>query len=421
MRFHALSLFIKLIMKILLLFGLFPKEHKDQIINNSRGAIQYAADAFQWSFVKGLTHYYHNISLINLPFIRPFPKFNSIKKENSYEFTFYDNPDLNKGKNIGFNNVLGLRSISRYWNTKKALLKWNSETHGEKIILIYSVNIPFLSAAIKIKKKTKNEKLKICLIVPDIPIYMSDLPKKIHTKLLIRLQNFLLKKLYPNVDKYVLITENMKDLIPINDKPYIIIEGMYNFELNTDFLNDYFLKEYKIVFYGGTLARRYGVLNLVNAFTKLNNNNYRLIICGDGDSKEEICRISELDNRIIYKGQLPREDVLKLIQKSDLLVNPRTPQGEFTKYSFPSKILEYIGSGIPTLIYKLEGIPQEYYNYCFTIEDANIEALTNKINEILSMSKLDLQRIGQKAKEFIEKEKNPIKQCEKLVQLIENN
>ena len=45
--------------------------------------------------------------------------------------------------------------------------------------------------------------------------------------------------------------------------------------------------------------------------------------------------------------------------------------------------MEYLASGIPTLIYKLPGIPDEYYQYCFSLEDLGVEALANKMMDII--------------------------------------
>lgn len=44
-------------MKIALLFGLFPKDNYDVIIKNSKGVIQFAADALQKALVEGLSYF----------------------------------------------------------------------------------------------------------------------------------------------------------------------------------------------------------------------------------------------------------------------------------------------------------------------------------------------------------------------------
>lgn len=127
---------------------------------------------------------------------------------------------------------------------------------------------------------------------------------------------------------------------------------------------------------------------------------------------------ARVDKRIIYCGLLPRTEVFKKQREATVLVNPRTPEGEFTKYSFPSKTMEYLASGVPTLIYRLPGIPEEYYNYCFSISELGVDALSRKIDEILSMNNNERADIGAKARVFIKSQKNPYRQCEKVLDLM---
>ncbi|MFP3359960.1 glycosyltransferase, partial [Planococcus sp. SIMBA_143] len=94
----------------------------------------------------------------------------------------------------------------------------------------------------------------------------------------------------------------------------------------------------KTLLYSGGLAEKYGVVSLINAFERLPNSNYRLIICGSGEAEEEIINATKRDNRIIFKGLLPREEVLQMQKDSHVLVNPRPNNDEYTKFSFPSKI-----------------------------------------------------------------------------------
>ena len=175
----------------------------------------------------------------------------------------------------------------------------------------------------------------------------------------------------------------------------------------------------RIILYSGTLAKRYGVMNLVQAFMDMPDPACHLMICGDGDAKEEILLSARKDKRIIYKGLLPRYEILALQKQADLLVNPRTPEGEFTKYSFPSKTMEYLASGTPTLLYRLPGIPDEYFDYCFVLDDLRVEALRRKMDEILSLPYERLRLMGEKARKFVLEQKNPVRQCEKIFQLIQ--
>ena len=159
-------------------------------------------------------------------------------------------------------------------------------------------------------------------------------------------------------------------------------------------------------------------MNLVDAFTNLKNKNYRLVICGDGDSKNELIAKMKEDNRIQYLGNLSRNEVLKLQRNSDLLVNPRSSEGIFTKYSFPSKTMEYLASATPTLIYRLPGIPNDYYDYCFTIDNLGHNGLEEALIEVLTLSTEELEKVGVRAREFILKNKNPTVQCNKIISML---
>ncbi|MFR5442676.1 glycosyltransferase [Alistipes sp.] len=124
------------------------------------------------------------------------------------------------------------------------------------------------------------------------------------------------------------------------------------------------------------------------------------------------------DRRIQYLGSIPHDEILQLQRTASLLVNPRTPEGIYTKYSFPSKTMEYLASGTPTLLYELPGIPKEYYHYCYSLNDQSITALAEKVDEVLSLSIEERTKLGEKAQQFILDTKNATIQCTKILELI---
>jgi len=127
--------------------------------------------------------------------------------------------------------------------------------------------------------------------------------------------------------------------------------------------------------------------------------------------------MASIDDRICYKGNIDREDVLLLQKKARLLVNPRQPNYELTKYSFPSKTMEYLASGTPVLMYKLPGIPEEYFQFCYTLTDLSVDELASKIDEIVSQTDFELQKKGEEAKRFILENKTARIQVKKIIDL----
>ena len=77
----------------------------------------------------------------------------------------------------------------------------------------------------------------------------------------------------------------------------------------------------KNIVYTGTLDVKYGIKELVDAFSSLSNNDIRLIICGRGDGEVYIKNKSKYDNRIIYKGAVTNSEAREIQRKSYFLVS----------------------------------------------------------------------------------------------------
>ena len=96
------------------------------------------------------------------------------------------------------------------------------------------------------------------------------------------------------------------------------------------------------------------------------------------------------------------------------------PTGTYTKYSFPSKTMEYLLSGIPTVMYKLEGIPDEYNAFLNYFPSENTNEVADYINELINQEYLILLDKANRGKEFVLKEKNAIVQAQKILDLMNN-
>ena len=394
-------------MKLTLLMGIFPIEEYQNIIDRSKCNVQFAADALQKAIIHGLTFWTKSIQIINLPYIGSFPLRDKILFTDKYNFSF----KTVAGFNIPFCNLCGWKLFSRFFRSFFALKKY---VGFNDIILIYSVHTPFIKACIDFKKKNPNTK--IVLLVADLPEYMLD-NKGVIRNYMEKINQRLLSKFYKQIDGFILLSKHMIDKLPVADKPWVVVEGIYS-DVDEKVILSTKEQDGKYVLYTGTLAKRYGITRLVKAFLKVNIPDIKLVICGDGDAKEEIVEYSRYDSRIVYKGLIKREEALTLQKNATLLVNPRTSEGEFTKYSFPSKTMEYLASGVPTLLYRLPGIPDEYYDYCYSLVDTSISSLTDALESILRKDVRELALMGERARRFILNEKSPKQQAKKIYDLI---
>ena len=230
--------------------------------------------------------------------------------------------------------------------------------------------------------------------------------------------NFFTKKL-KKIDSFVLLTDKMTDALNIVNKPTVIIDGIIDNMKKNDIKveNGKFDNVTKLDFilYTGTLNEKYGVLNLIKAFDKINNPNISLLIAGNGDSKEEIKKYAAENQNCYYLGQITNNDAKYLQEKALFLVNPRENNEEYTKYSFPSKNIEYLSSGRPVVCYKLDGISEEYEQIFEYVETT----LEEKLSEMIKKSKNELDEIGTKGQKYVLKNKTADIQCKKIIEMIE--
>lgn len=249
--------------------------------------------------------------------------------------------------------------------------------------------------------------------VPSVGI-VTDLPDMLLGKK-DRINNWIVR-LY---DQYILLTEQMNDYIIANithkQKPYIIVEGMVDIDMAKKSISEYKKYSKKVCMYAGILDRKYGIEMLVKGFDKANIPDSELHIYGDGEYKDELLKVCKKNSNIKYFGLKPNSYIVKEQQKATLLVNPRPSDEEFTKYSFPSKNMEYMASGTPALMTRLPGMPEEYLEYVYILEDESIDGMAEKMKEILNFSKEENMEKGRKAKEYVLKKKSNINQAERVM------
>lgn len=400
--------------------GYFDRDLEEDILLNSKNLVHSAANKHQKMFIDAMSNHIGDFRVLSAPFIGAFPRdykqilFKPRKKSN--KLVTY----------INFNNLWGYRNISRQLQLKKEVKNFANDSKKNKIIFVYSPHTPFLKAA-KLAKKIDQD-IKICLIVPDLPQFMNLRSKQ---PLLYRLLKKLdVKSFYkdlPIVDYFVLLTEQMNSLINIYNKKHLVIEGMVQDDdtgsnqqkVLKDSPLDPLQTEHIILTYTGSLHKKFGILNLLEAFTRTTDIRFRLNICGYGDSQKDIESYVKKDDRITYYGQVSSEKASFYQMHSNVLINPRQNTDEFTQFSFPSKTMEYMLQAKPIIAYKLDGIPNEYDNYLDYVVDNSIQSLTEKINEVMLEDPIIQRNKGLASYNFVTKHKTNINAVNKIFEMID--
>lgn len=278
-----------------------------------------------------------------------------------------------KARFIPYINILIMKQILISIGNILSLVRWSLNKKGKKVLIVYNT-ISYISLPVIIIGKLF--KCKTVCVVADLPI------KNVNKNIIHRLEDWIQIKLIGKFDGLVPLTEKTpKDFAP--KTPYIVVEAGFD---NKKVLNNKSytrLGEIKKVVFTGTLNSLSGIELLLEAFGGISNDDIELHFFGSGEREKIIAQYVNQDRRIVYHGSVSNEEVLLIQQNADLLVSPRLSDSFTTKYTFPSKILEYIISGTPVLANRLQGIPSEYENLINYTQDESPDGWRKAIMEIL--------------------------------------
>lgn len=400
-------------MKILYFGTVCDLAEYEKMLSNCSSKPSIAPIVFETSLLSGFKKNNAEVEVYSFPMIPTFPSFKKLwwgsKREKlscGYKTTWL--------KTI---NIPIIKQFSRKIDAKRILKKFLKSNKGQDCaVLTYSIP-PFLAKSVV--KYCNKYNVKCYAVVTDLlrDMYMNAQDSSIVTKL----KNFYLNnaiKYQGCYDGYIYLTEAMKDVIN-PEKPYIVVEGIADIS-NVQPPSITEKNHPKVIMYAGMLHENYGVLNLLEAFRKFENNDVELWLFGDGNCVDKINEYCEKDSRIKFFGRVERDKILNTERQASLLVNIRNTDDDYTKYSFPSKTIEYMLSGTPVLTSKLSGIPDEYFNYVYTVESNRVDDILKALQEIFNKSDKDNCEVGFRAQKFIVENKNSVVQASNILKFMKN-
>lgn len=399
-------------MDILCVMGLYPKDYQQEIAKQSKCNLQDAANKLQWAIVDGLDSIENvKVSIVNSPYIGSYPK--HYKKASMPTFPFEHKPGA-QDVNAGFCNIKVLKWFSRYFSIKKEVDAWAKKGGDEqKVLLVYALTIPFAQVVQYVNRKYKH--IRTCVVVPDLPEYMSlgSMQSSALFRFAKAVEIRLIKYGIRKTKHFVLLTDAMKEWFgrPIK---YIVVEGIAA-DLGDEALCETAEKQ-RTILYAGGINSAYGVVDLVKAFIEADRPDWQLTLYGAGAALTEIAQITADHPNVQLMGRVPNSVVVNAQKEVSVLVNPRRNQ-EFTRFSFPSKIMEYMSSGTPVLAYKLDGMPDDYDPYFYRIPEEE-GGLTAALRDVMALTDEERGEMGRQARRFVAENKTPAKQCRKIVEFL---
>lgn len=306
---------------------------------------------------------------------------------------------------ISYLNLPGIKFISLFISTFIRTFKWcvKYRDNKEKVILS-AVNYLPVSYANMIVSKMLN--VKNTCIFTDTTSFIS-LKERVNKmsfikRIVMPIYMKLVNTTEVNYDGYIFFSKYMNEIINEKNRDYCVMEGIFN----SNNINFDEVKKEKAIMYAGSLFEQYGIRLFLDAFKLIEDPDLQLWIFGGGEMVETIETLAKEDPRIKYMGFRSREEVFNYEKKAKLLINTRFSSDLYTKMSFPSKTFEYMASGTPYLTTKIDGIPDEYYSFLYTVEDETSEGVKDSIKSIIEKSDEELKEFGLRAREFVINNKN---------------
>lgn len=417
MRFNTLGVLkgIDIIMKICYCSLLLPDAEK--LMRKTKSKLSFSRHKFGTNILEGLDYNSNgNVTVFNIINTVNFPQY----KQLIFKTEEWSHNNKSQNRHVGYINLFIVKYITQYLMLKKNLKRWIKENGDEQLVIyVQDMYFPSVCAALATAKKRKN--VKTCLMTGDLngKYGLASDCSKFKNWLIEKKDNYINKKI-KEFDSFVLVTKFMAEAMGVQDKPNTIMECLYSPENSKLYEVDNKETSEKIIFNAGAIREEYGISHLLRAFSMIQDENYRLWIAGGGDGVDEVKEYEKKDSRIKYLGFISPKQVEEYQQIATALINPRTSEHEFVKYSFASKNMECLASGKPYIAHRLPCNPVEYDDFIQYPINETDEALKDEIIKVCEMTKQERDKIGIKSRNFILKEKNPMKQCKKIYDMLEN-
>lgn len=242
---------------------------------------------------------------------------------------------------------------------------------------------------------------------------------------------FLKSKAYtvvlPLVDGYISMTERLADYYNnFSEKPSLILSSVTDLDRYQNLKAHKIEGEFTVTYLGNMELSKDNVDNIIRAFSKLYQKleSARLYLYGNPQKKDKVKLmnvINELNlNDVVSFGFVPFSEVPYIISSSHLLVSSQ-PDTLRAAGGFPTKLGEYMASGVPVLITRVGEIPNfvHHEKEVFFAEPEDVEDFAEKLLFIADNYTFALE-VGERAKRLVEEKYSHRSAGKKIKEFIEN-
>lgn len=174
------------------------------------------------------------------------------------------------------------------------------------------------------------------------------------------------------------------------------IKVLYN-PCSTEVSNKVYLKEKKIL-YAGTVSRRKGYADLINAFALIANKyrDWKIVFAGNGEIDKGKALASQLgiDKQTVFLGWVSGKEKDKAFKEASIFCLPSYAEG------FPMGVLDAWAYGIPVITTPVGGIPDiaiDEHN-CLLFKPGDINKLAEQMDKLISSKKIRIDIANESSK-----------------------
>jgi glycosyltransferase involved in cell wall biosynthesis len=383
----------------LLFFGFLADQEELSRVFASEENPQVSAVKYQTALLEGLAINGAEVSILSTLPISSFPK-NRKLFVRSKKFTLSERAPA--GLLMGFINLPVVKLACRLATSLFSGFVVLRRNHPTSAILIYSAHTPFLLASIILKRILGT---RLVVIIPDLPLHMAGKPEAGIRGVAKRFDDRLLKALVGSADLVVPITADIvTDWLPTNSR-YLVVEGVAPLGDRTlPARKEVAIGQRKRLVYAGTFSH---IEKFARMFSSNKDIDAEIIFLGGGPEGEVLKSLALDDYRIVVKPFKHGADYEKEMASADFLLNPRDTEWHGSKYSFPSKLFEYMLMNRPILSTRMRGIPEEYFDCFLTIDDTEPDLFRESFITALSCSPAELKKRISKGRDMALNDKSP--------------
>jgi glycosyltransferase involved in cell wall biosynthesis len=361
-------------------------------------AFNRAGNNSQHQLVKGLSA--EGISDIEVFSALPIPAFPRSRKLWSTSAVEQLDPGI-RVRLLAFPNVTPLKQILIGLGVLGGLAwwGWRKRSTNDRVVLTYNLSVPpgpFTWIGARLARA------KAVAFVNDVYVSGVTVPGSTLRRFDVWLQRWIL----PRFDGHLVVSDDIAaDFFP--GLPYLRIEGgvapaFFEWTSRTHGTPREPGKPFVMV-YAGELDQINGIPILLEALRISRRDNLRLRVAGAGPLLQVVQNAALQDSRIEYLGLLDHNAVAKLYASADLLLNVRLTKAIDTRYFFPSKLVEYLASGVPTLTTNVGHIGSEFAGTVYVLDDESPNGLAELLRHVASQEPDVRSARAQKARELAER------------------